>query len=84
MTPKISKQDAAETADVAVNAANALPCSIAMKIIIGPATAGRAPSRPAIEDPHLRPESVMSKMNIGTIVSLKISTSGLYGNISIK
>jgi hypothetical protein len=55
-----------------------------MRIIIGTATAGRAPSRPAIEEPYLRPASVTRKMNIRTIVSLKISTGKLYGNISIK
>jgi len=49
VTPKINKQDATETVDVAVKAAKALPYSMAMKIIIGPATVGRAPSRPAIE-----------------------------------
>ena len=79
-----SKQDAAETVDVAVKAVKALLCSMAMKIIIGPATAGRAPSRAAIEEPHLRPASVKRRMNIGTIVSLKISTVRLYGNVSIK
>ena len=79
-----SKQDAAETVDFAVKAAKALPCSMAMKIIIGPATLGREPSRPAIEEPHLRPSSVTRRMNIGIIVSLKISTIRLYGNVSIK
>ena len=81
---KISKQDATETVDVVVKAAKALPCSMAMKIIIAPATVGRAPSRLAIEEPHLRAASVMTKINIRTIVSLKINTSGLHGNISIK
>ena len=57
---------------------------MAMRIIIGTATAGRAPSRPAIEEPYLRPASVTRKMNIRTIVSLKISTGKLYGKISIK
>jgi hypothetical protein len=51
---------------------------MAMKIIIGPATVGRAPSRLAIEGPHLHPASVMTKTNIRTIVSLKINTSGLH------
>jgi hypothetical protein len=64
VTPKISKQDATETVDVAFKAVKVLPCSMAMKIIIGPATVGRAPSRPAIEEPHLRPASVMRILNL--------------------
>jgi hypothetical protein len=79
-----SKQDAAEIVDVAVKVAKALPCPMAMKIIIGPATAGRAPSRIAIEESRLRPASVTRRMNIGTKVSLKISIVRLYGNVSIK
>jgi hypothetical protein len=64
VTPKISKQDATETVDVAIKAVKVLPCSMAMKIIIGSATLGRAPSRLAIEEPHLRPASVMRILNL--------------------
>ena len=84
MSQNHSKQDAAEIVDVAVKAAKALPCSMAMKIIIGPATAGRSPSRLAIEELRLRSASVTRRMNIGTKVSLKISIVRLYGNVSIK
>jgi hypothetical protein len=72
---KVSRQAVAEIADVAVNVANSGPCSIAMKITIGPATTGKALIKPAMLEPHLRPTKVIKPINKGTIVSLRISNT---------
>ena len=69
----MSKQATAEIAEIEVNAANAGPCSIAMKITMGPATTGNAPSNPAIPAPHLRPAKVIKPINRGTMASLRIN-----------
>ena len=71
-SPKTIKQAVAEIADTAVNVANTVPCSSAMKIIIGPATTGKAPIKPATPDPHLRPAKVIKPMNMGTIQSFSM------------
>ncbi len=71
-SPKTIKQAVAEIADTAVNSANTAPCSSAMKIIIGPATTGKAPIKPATPDPHLRPAKVIKPMNKGTKQSLSM------------
>jgi len=65
-------------ADIAVNVANVGPCSSPMKITMGPATTGKAPSKPAMPAPHLRPAKVIKPINIGTIVSLRINSTTNY------
>jgi len=49
------------------------PCSSVKKNRIGPATTGKAPSVPAISEPHFFPTILIRTINSGTVISLRIN-----------